>query len=400
VLPRKHHRSTSPLTHVTTHHKEQTMRTARTIAVLAATTAALGSLALTGTASASPQTRTVHPGQSIQAAIDRSAPGDTVLVTGGRYVENLLVDKPLTLRGVGHVTLEPARTVRSNACTNDPDGVPFHGRPFNIGICIVGRLGPIPPGQDVPPVLADVPDVRLQDVEVRGFAGGVLALGTRRLTISGVEADHNSNGLFAEDGTGTRIEASRLHDNEDAALQVRRSSRFELTGITSLHNGAEGLTILDSTAGRIDHNLLAGNCAGLAVLDTAAPGPASRLLITHNEVRANNSYCPAQPERPSEGGAGIGLLGARDVTLVANDIVGQQLAFDPRTGSPAQFGGFGVLLADATHATGGGVPTGNRIVDNTILRNRPLDVSYDGSGSDNVFRTNDCTRSDPAGICR
>lgn len=43
----------------------------------------------------------VQPGENIGAAIARAEPGDTVEIMRGRYEENLRIDKPLTLRGIG-----------------------------------------------------------------------------------------------------------------------------------------------------------------------------------------------------------------------------------------------------------------------------------------------------------
>lgn len=47
----------------------------------------------------------VSPGESIQAAIERAGPGDTVDVLRGRYEENLLIEKPLILRGLNRPTI-------------------------------------------------------------------------------------------------------------------------------------------------------------------------------------------------------------------------------------------------------------------------------------------------------
>ncbi|MGW1273470.1 right-handed parallel beta-helix repeat-containing protein, partial [Streptomyces sp. NPDC002491] len=83
------------------------------IAYLACTATLLG----TGLGAASPATgrpahrvHVVHPGQSIQRAVDAAAPGDTVLVAFGTYRESVTVKTPgLTLRGMGRGTvLRPA----------------------------------------------------------------------------------------------------------------------------------------------------------------------------------------------------------------------------------------------------------------------------------------------------
>ncbi len=47
----------------------------------------------------------VQPGQSIGAALSRAAAGDTVLVERGRYQERLVIDKPITLKGVNRPTV-------------------------------------------------------------------------------------------------------------------------------------------------------------------------------------------------------------------------------------------------------------------------------------------------------
>ena len=48
---------------------------------------------------------TVAPGESIAASIRRAKAGDTILIKRARYEENLVIDKPLTLRGIERPTI-------------------------------------------------------------------------------------------------------------------------------------------------------------------------------------------------------------------------------------------------------------------------------------------------------
>lgn len=66
-------------------------------------------LALFSTCASAAELR-VLPGQSIKAAIALAAPGDTILIARGLYNEHVLVDKPLTLRGVGRPTISGQNT--------------------------------------------------------------------------------------------------------------------------------------------------------------------------------------------------------------------------------------------------------------------------------------------------
>ena len=68
----------------------------------------------------------VAAGQSIAAAIRAAAPGDTVLVARGMYRENVVIDKPLTLRGIDRPTISGRHrgdVIRVNASDVTVEGV-------------------------------------------------------------------------------------------------------------------------------------------------------------------------------------------------------------------------------------------------------------------------------------
>src|SRR5438552_953820 len=72
---------------------------------------------------------TVHPGESIQAAIDAAGPGTTITVKSGTYAENLLITKDnITIVGQGAILIPPANAFKT----------PCSGAPHPVGFCVVG----------------------------------------------------------------------------------------------------------------------------------------------------------------------------------------------------------------------------------------------------------------------
>src|SRR5689334_21160187 len=83
-------------------------------------------LATAGTAAA--KTIVVHPGESIQAAVDAASPGDTVQVKSGKYAETVAITTDrITLKTKGATIVPPDKT--NPRCFNAP-----------LGICVLGKL--------------------------------------------------------------------------------------------------------------------------------------------------------------------------------------------------------------------------------------------------------------------
>ncbi|NJC69057.1 hypothetical protein HC031_04865 [Planosporangium thailandense] len=326
---------------------------------------------------------TVHPGESIQHAIDAAPAHGTVVVTAGTYRENLLITRPVTLAGQGTVTLVRPATLNRNLCTDDPDAM-VDGQPSPVGICVLGTLALPDPGEgDLPTVVTPVADVHLKDLTVAGFTEGIEAVGTRGMTVESVTGrDNADSALLSFYGDGTVLSHVTMTGTAGfAAASLRSSHDVRVSASRFTGNTGIGLALLDTRTGTVSGNVLTGNAIGLMVADTADPHPTGDLRITGNDISDNTRYFPGDGDAPSMSGAGVVLLGTNEVTVSGNRITGNAPS------NPAAFGGYGVAVLDAGALTGGAAPTGNRVTGNRISGS-PVAVNYDGSGSDNTIRGN------------
>ena len=325
----------------------------------------------------------VHPGESIQAAIDQASPGDKIKLAPGTYRESVQIKTDaITLRGAGadETVIKPGPGSGQGICEGSD------------GICVADADVSNP---NAPPVINNrVADVRIKDLKVKGFDfSGVFFFGTRDQRVKEVVAKRNAEyGIAAFETTGGRYRDNATPRNGEAGLYVGDSENADavLRDNVSNHNAGIGIFIRDAAHGRVKHNRTSDNCIGVLFLDTpddpAAPLPSSDWIARKNRVNHNNAVCSG--EEGDSSGIGIAIDGAQRITLLHNTANGN------RPAGPSPFGG-GILVA-----TEPGFPTatGNLIKHNTAFRNRPVDLFWDQLGS-NRFTRNRCGTSDPNGLC-
>ena len=345
-------------------------------------------------------TLVVHPGESIQAAIDDAPPGATVVINEGSYRENLLIDHALTLRGRGAVLIEPPAVQTPNTCT-ESGRFEEPGQPKPTwAMCIVGELGPVD-DQGVATVVTPLAGVTVSKVHVRGFTEGIVALGTDGLVVDHVEVDeHTDAGINIVRSTNAKVKNSYLHDNVDFAIKVSIGNGITLEGnrlIDTHDSNGQGLNVSQYRNVVIRGNEVAGNCTGIMIVDVVHAGVMRNVKVYDNDVHDNSRYCPGEGI-PSASGNGILLGGVTKAAVFDNDVSHNVASVDPATGASADLTMGGIGLFDTT-PFGGSAPAHNRVTDNEAHGNEPNDLFYDGSGTNVAFDDNDCNTSNVPGAC-
>jgi nitrous oxidase accessory protein NosD len=360
--------------------------TKRHIAYLACTTALVGAFVGSTPASAAHRTLVVHPGESIQKAVNAAKAGDTVLVLAGTYRESVTVRTPgLTLRGADHRTvIQPPRKTKSAP----------HGTRASVtclaagnGICVVG-------GKNKP-----LRDVTVADLKVTGFAKtGLFSMGTDRLTVQRVTADdngqwgiaqeHSTRGVFRENTARGNGDAGLFLANNVKAEQGAKDSKGAVIERNHLEDNRIGITVRRLRNLTVTRNHVVGNCAGVFVVGDENKPRAGALTVSENLVERNNKYCPKTARLPYLKGSGIVLTGTEKALVTRNRVTGHT-GRSPLSGGIVLFKSFVGVTSEK-----------NRITDNRLDHNSPADlVNQEAAKRGNTFDGNSCRASKPAGLC-
>jgi parallel beta-helix repeat protein len=323
----------------------------------------------------------VHPGGSIQAAVDMARPGATITVLPGTYHEAVCVTTDgISLRGNGALIMPPVLAPQT-PCAFDAGGQ-------TIGIALIGQL------DDTGQVVNPISDVTVSGFRVEGFAGfGIGMLGGRDVDIVGNTAVGNGEyGIARFVSTGGSLQGNRVTGSQEAGLYLGDSpeAHASIVGNTAWDNGFFGIFVRDSGHGTVVGNESFGNCIGVILVATQAQVPVQDWTVRDNRVHDNTKACPASEDGAPASGIGIALAGASHSTVLGNVVTGNR-----PTGPTLAAGGIAVF---STAGLGGVDPFADLVTGNELRGNDP-DLSYDGSGTANTFLHNTCQTSNPAGLC-
>jgi cytochrome c peroxidase len=306
----------------------------------------------------------VSPGESVQAAVDRARPGDTVEVAPGLYHESVLVDADrITLRGVvvkGERAVLDGQNELSDAVIASGDGFTIEGlalrRYTSNGVSVQGATG-----------------VLFRDLVID--ATGLY-------------------GVYPVECKDVTIEAVTVTGAKDAALYVGQSKDIVVHG-NEVHDNVTGIEIENSVNALVEENYAHDNTGGILVFllpnNPSKVGADTRVL--RNRVITNNHAnfgAPGSIVSQVAPGTGIFVMAADRTEVAENEVKGND-----------SFGiavvGLAVAFPKGTRFDVGSVPEGNRIHDNKLSENgrKPApsvkaaggggDLLWDGSGWDNTW---------------
>jgi parallel beta-helix repeat protein len=322
----------------------------------------------------------VKAGQSIQNAIDRARPGDTIEVMPGIYNEQLVVDVDnLTIRGIN------SETGGAGAVLPTLDGKEeiFDG------------------------LIVSANNVRFEGFEIRNYlANAVLAQYARNLTLSSLRVEKTGlYGIHILNSNDVTIDNVVASGTTDVGIYLNASRNSRIVNCET-HGNTIGIHVENCLGTSIETNIVHDNSCGIMV--SALPNNVSTVAkecrITRNRILNNNArnsgelstFIGGLPE-----GAGILILSADDTEVTANEIRGNAtyaVAVLGRQSSTDSGGGFDV----------GSVPERNWIHDNTYSENGSnpahqtsragmsgADLVWDLSGSTNRWQEDGASRASP-----
>ena len=387
----------------------------------AATTRWVNAVDPNGGGYAPPGTSCNDPGYpTIQSAVTAAVSGDTIRVCAGTYVEQVKIDKSLTLKGEDDKSVIKA----PSSMLPDADGktniVEITGASTSVDASHLAVAGPMPVCGDSGIAIIDGAKLAINHAAVRNIgpavptsacvAGEGIRAGTQRnsatarvghLVAKNVEVTgYNRSGIVIA-GSGS---TGDLDHNTVATGPSPSTFTLPQNGIVVGGVGVAAGAVLsadhNSVRGNHCNYIVSGQCGSDFVNDVQSGGillydAGSGVSLAHNELTDNDIGIYVT------GGAGAGL----DTNVVfdhnkANENRYVGIFFDTGATNPTvshndtkKNGQYGIYLGSTTGGPYGGI--GGLFVDNDAKDNPTFDLWWDGQGTP-TFNKNHCSTAFPS----
>lgn len=333
-----------------------------------------GAAPITGGAA---RTITVAAGESIQSAVDRARPGDTVEIPYGVYHERVAVDmSDITLRGVPNEAGEFPVLDGQGALS---EGVIASGNNFTVG-----------------------------NLHVMNYTdNGVLVEGATGVHFHDIVAENvGTYGVYPVRSTGVLIERVTVSGVDDAGIYAGQSENVVVRDSVAFDN-VIGIELENTLGGEVYDNHVYDNSNGILIvlLPQLTSKISSGAKIYNNLVEHNNTpnFAPeGATARIVPPGSGILLIGTDNNEVYGNTITGN------KTAGLALFSLTGTGAFNANELDVGPLPEGNYVHGNSWSNNAydpdPIvaelgipagDILWDTTGADNRFNESGATSFPP-----
>jgi hypothetical protein len=266
----------------------------------------------------------VHPGESIQEAIDDASPGDTILVEPGTYQED-----PASQYGL-HITTDNLRLIGKVR--------PGQGEAGKVRLLAnVGQETGVfaaPPGCEYDDSACAGAD--LQGFTIRGFTvEGFPQNGIQTRWVNGFRFVRNrsvnnlNNGIYPTLSANGLVANNVSYGSLDTAMWVAGSENVRVIG-NEVFGSPIGFEITVSNNVWATHNNIHDNTVGVGLFHPNAAGNPQKPVMANwvifgNHIHDNNLPNPAPPGSFQAGvppGVGVLLLGVSDHVIAGNRIDG------------------------------------------------------------------------------
>jgi len=223
------------------------------------------------TAYSHPASYAVRPQYSVQAAIDAASPGDMVEVLAGVYDENIVINKPIILRGIfgssaGTKPVLNAGGQNGIGITIDADGVVVDG--FSITKRCQPDFNPEGAG-----IWVRSNDITISNSSISNFNTGISLHRSGNNAVINNDICECGYGITLDRSDNNTIVGNIIHDNMPVSFPTvegkagtglyLRSSKNNLIKDNTISGNGEGIVLIISGNNLLKGNMVTNNIQGI-----------------------------------------------------------------------------------------------------------------------------------------